>query len=94
MEDVKVQELRDDYGKPMFKVTTPKFKADFLVYKLENGFAFYGIKSTAPNQSKELEGNWLNPRDALKHLLTYIKNAKPSVLATRDMKYEKNHPKE
>ena len=94
MEDVKVTELRDDNGKPLFKVETPKYKTPFVVKKSNDGYAFFVITSEAPQVSDRLNGKWKKASDALAYLLHFIKNAEASISVRRDMKYEKNHPKE
>lgn len=94
MDDIKVTELRDDNGKPMIRVETPKYKAPFVVRKSNDGYAFFTIASEAPNVSEQLSGKWKRPSDALNHLLHFIKTAEASISVRRDLKYEKNHPKE
>ena len=91
MDEIKVVEKRDEDGKQLFVVTSPKFKSDFHVYKLEDGFAFYGIRSTVAKTNRELDGKWTNPRHAVEFLVSYLKKAKPSPSVERDEKYKRNH---
>ena len=91
MEEVEVTELRDDFGKPLYRVKSDKFKAYFEVYKQENGYSFFGIRSSAPNMNPALEGSWTSPKDAIRHLISFIQQAKPSVSVMRDKKYEETH---
>jgi hypothetical protein len=92
MDDVKVEELRDEDGKPLFRVITPKFKEPFEVYKMGNGYAMYGIRSTAANTSSKLDGAFTRSKDAMAYLLAFITSAQPSVSVQRDEKYKRNHP--
>lgn len=79
----------DDYGRPIFEVTSDKFKHKIIVKKANNGFVFFNIGVTKGSVPKQLEGSFTTPEKALKAVEDYVKNVRTSQIVERDRKTAK-----
>lgn len=79
-----VNETVDDFGKPLFEVTSDKFKTTFRVKKEFGGYAFYTIEVSKGHIPEKLSGRYTNHERALADLQSYIRQAKPSKTVKRD----------
>jgi len=84
----------DQLGQKVIKVTTPKFKHYFEVYKPIGPFSYYKIRASKGTLSTKLEGSFTSPELALAKLENYIRVTKETAIAARDRKYKENHATE
>jgi hypothetical protein len=64
--------------------------ADFIIFKGQNGFAFYEVRVTNGSVAKELSGQYTKLEWAIKAVTSYIERSQPSPTAVRDMKTARN----
>lgn len=74
---------------PEWTITSDKFNHAFKVVKTYDGFVFFEVRITSGSLPKELTGRYTRAKDAIKAVLTYEENAKPSATVERDRKAEK-----
>lgn len=91
LSDIKVEESLDEFGKPTLLICTPKFKADFIVKKSNDGFSFFQIVTNKGRVPKELSGFYTTLYNAKDSVLSYINKSKESATVRRDKTYEENH---
>ena len=84
--DVKVEELEDG----SIRVTSPKFKKPFEIFKTFDGHAMYTIKYTQGLTAPHLKGWYTSSTMALQALKTYILQSKDSPTVVKEQK--KNEP--
>lgn len=81
-----VESLLDEDRRPYYKVTSPKFKASFVVKKSEDGFCHYSIslEGTSGKLPRILKSQFTRPDIALRELHSYINSADESKAVRRD----------
>lgn len=88
-----VKALRDEEGRLIYKVTSPKFLNTFLIRKTEDGSPFYQIVNEEGGQvNTSLTGRFTSPFVALQTLKSFLEVTKESLAARRDRVYAENHP--
>lgn len=90
-DDITVKETLDEFGKPRFIISSPKFKADFIVKKTFDGFSFFEIKTTKGSVPAKLSGSYTTFSKALSDVKNYVASKQPSLTVKRDKTYEENH---
>lgn len=88
---MRVDETVDDFGKPMYRITTPKMKSEVVVYKSNDGFAHFKIKWTKGATPKKLTGSYTGLREALKDVTQYISTMATTKTQRTETYYEENH---
>lgn len=86
-----VEESLDEWGKPILKIKSPKFKQTFTVRKSNNGFSFFEVAVQKGKVPKEIGGTYTTLYKAQDALLSYIDRSKESLITRRDKTYEENH---
>lgn len=63
---------------PRTIIKSDKFKHEFVVEKTEDGFIFFGIRTTKGPIPKELTGTFSTMKKAVEQVLRYEAHARPS----------------
>lgn len=84
--NIKVTEKLDDNGKPQVTISSDKIAAKFIVFKSENGFPFFSIRSTNGSIADELSGQYTKLQWAVDATVHYLEVAKPSATVARDIR--------
>lgn len=69
-----VSEKTDDFGKPLFEVTSDRMATKLIVKKEFNGFAFYVINAEKGHIPEKLSGRYTNHERALEDIKVYLAN--------------------
>lgn len=74
----------EDLDSPVWKVKSEKVKNTFTVYKANNGFALFEIKTDKGPLAAKLMGSYTTPEKALKDIEHYLRTSKESPTVRRD----------
>lgn len=80
-------EFEEDKEGVTLTVKSPKRNCSYIIYKPEDGFSMFKIKSNAGQTPGELDGMYTNRKKALQDLLYFLVHAKESISA----RYERVH---
>lgn len=83
-----VKEKVDDFGKPLFEVSSDKMVAKLIVKKEFNGFAFYVIQAEKGQVPDRLSGRYTNHERALADIKVYLANKPLTKTAKRNRNTE------
>lgn len=86
-----VAESVDEWGKPTLKITDPKIKAFYTVYKPIDGFSFFRVRLSKGAVPNELSGSYTKLGLAREAVVKYLEKMKESKTARRDRVYKENH---
>jgi len=84
-EDVQVQCTEDESkGNLVYTISSPKYKADFIVKKSNDGFAFFDVQMSVGQLPRELTGKYTSAEKGLEAVKRFLRKAKESKNARRD----------
>lgn len=86
-----VEELTDDFDKPLYKITSKKMKQYFTVAKTIDGYSFYEVRVSKGSLPQKLSGKFSSSQKAISEVIKYIDSIRESRATRRDNTYEENH---
>ena len=90
MEDVKIVESIGPDGGARVEISSPKFKAPFVIRKAGYTGTMFEVQ-TSGKQSAGIHGMFTTVDDAKNTVLQHIRTSKPSKAVVRDKKWEERN---
>ena len=82
------ERLNQETDKPEYVLTSPKFKAEFIVRPSIGGFVFYHIKQTKGPLAKELDGQYTSSKQAIDAFKEWERRQEKSKQTVLDERHE------